>query len=160
MDISDNSACNFANKESVWQLTLVAKNLRSLRLDLYLPDPYNKGLWTDVVAMQLQQFVASLGRKSHLRDLKILIASWHRFRDLPDWQADILGLLGQLRVRGHIEVRTRRSLDGKVKTALQSLDLTNKVRDRPKSRKVECSEEVCQLGCPDMDWEWEGGVII
>lgn len=111
------------------------------------------------MAMQLQQFVASFDDRSHLRDLRILIASWHRFRDLPDWQADILGLLGQLTVRGRIEVRTR-SLDGKVKTALQSLDLTNKVRDRPKSRKVDGSEEDCQLGCPDMDWEWEGGLVI
>lgn len=111
------------------------------------------------MAMQLQQFVASFDNRSHLRDLKILIASWHRFRDLRDWQADLLGLLGQLTVRGHIEVRTR-SLDGKVRTALQSLDLTNKVRDRLKSRKVDGSEEDCQLGYVDMDWEWEGGVVI
>lgn len=62
-------------------------------------------------------------------------------------------------VRGHVEIRTR-SLDAKVKIALQSLDLTNKVRDRPKSRKVDVFQEDCELGYPDMDWEWEGGVVI
>ena len=104
------------------------KDLRHLRINLYLPDPYNKRLWTDGLAEQLASLIASFDNGTKLKDLRILISTWHCFRELSEWQAGVLGLLERLSVRGHTQVRSR-SLDGKLRASLQQLDLTSKLRD-------------------------------
>lgn len=142
-----------------WHHTRAPKFLRHLRLDLYLPDPYSRKLWQYDLATQLRQFVASVDEGDKLKDLRVLIMTWHRFRDLTDWQADVLGILSQMTVRGHVEFRTR-SLDGKLRATLQKIDLTNQLRDCSDLRTISAFDECCTVGCQDVDWEWEGGVVI
>lgn len=135
------------------------KDLRHLRIDLYLPDPYRRGLWTDALAKQLTGLIVAVSNGGKLKDLRILIATWHRFRELTDWQTEVLSLLGQFSVRGHTQVRTR-SLDGKLRATLGELGLAIKMRDVPTSGTQNVFIEYCETAGNDMDWEWEGGVVI
>jgi len=143
---------------SPWHRTNIMKDIRHLRVDLYLPDPYNRRLWT-TFAKHLTSLIISADNGTKLKDMRILIATWHRFRELTEWHAEVLDSLGQFRVRGHTQVRTR-SLDGKLRAALQNLDLTARLRDISMASTpnvfVECFEALGN----DMDWEWEGGVVI
>ena len=142
-----------------WHGPSIMKNIRHLRIDLYLPDPYNRRLWTDTLAKQLTSSVISVSNGTRLRDVRVLIATWHRFRELTEWQAEVLVLLEQLSVRGHTQVRTR-SLDGKLRAALQDLDLTSKLRDASITQTADVFNECYELADHDMDWEWEGGIVI
>jgi hypothetical protein len=135
------------------------KDLRHLRINLFLPDPYKRKLWTDILAKQLTGLIMSLANGTKLKDLRILIATWHCFRELTEWQADVLDLLGQFSVRGHAQVRTR-SLNGKLRASLQKLDLASKLRDSSSPCVPIVFNEFCDAVGSDMDWEWEGGVVI
>lgn len=79
------------------------KDICHLRVDLYLPDPYNQRLWTNTLAKQLTSTIVSVGNGTRLKDMRILIATWHRFRELNEWQAEVLGLLGNLNVRATLK---------------------------------------------------------
>jgi hypothetical protein len=137
----------------------VMKDIRHLRIHLFLPDPYRRALWIDTLAKQLTSLIDSTANGAKLKDLRILISTWHRFRELAGWQTKVLGLLGQFRVRGHTQVRTR-SLDGKLRAALGELDLASKLRDVAMASTPDVSTEVCETAGDDMDWEWEGGVVV
>ena len=142
-----------------WHRPSLMKDICHLRVDLYLPDPYNRSLWTDILAKQLTSLIVSVGNGTKLKDMRLLIATWHRFRELTEWQAEVLDLLDHLNVRGHTQVRTR-SLDGKLRATLQELDLTSKLRDVSMSQNVDIFTDCYETAGNDMDWEWEGGVII
>lgn len=135
------------------------KDLHHLRIDLFLPDPYMRASWTNTLAKQLTGLITSVANGRKLKDLRILIATWHRFRELTDWQTEVLGLLGQLTVRGHTQVRTR-SLDGKLRATLEKLDLASRLRDNSISYAPNTFTEPDEMAGDDMDWEWEGGVVI
>lgn len=142
-----------------WHRSSVTKDLRHLRLDLYLPDPYNKKLWVATLAAQLTRLSASISGGDKLKDFRILIATWHRFRELSDWQTDVLRLLGKITLQRHVQVRAR-SLDVKLKAALQSLDLSSGIRLESMPCALEFIDRCVEIGGSDMDWEWEGGIII
>ena len=142
-----------------WHHPSLMKDIRHLRIDLYLPDPYKRELWTDTLAKQLSSLIISVGNGTKLKDMKVLIATWHRFRELTEWQTEVLGLLGQFSVRGHTQVRTR-SLDGKLRAALQRLDLTVKLRNISVAPGRDVLDGCFETTGNDMDWEWEGGVVI
>lgn len=135
------------------------KDLRHLRIDLFLPDPYKRRLWTDTLAKQLAGLIASVANGKKLKDLRILIATWHRFRELNDWQTKVLETLDQLSVRGHTQVRTR-SLDGKLRASLGELDLASRLRDASTCYTPNILTECCETAGNDMDWEWECGIVI
>lgn len=135
------------------------RNLRHLRIDLFLPDPYRRRLWIETLAEQLSGLIASVANGQKLKDLRILIATWHRFRELNDWQTKVLEMLDQFSVRGHTQVRTR-SLDGKLRATLGELDLASRLRDISTSCTSNVLAECCETAGVDMDWEWEGGVVI
>lgn len=142
-----------------WYLPGLMKDLRHVRIDLFLPDPYKRRLWTDTLAKQLTGLIVSVANGRKLKDLRILIATWHRFRELTDWQTDVLRLLEQFSVRGHTQVRTR-SLDGKLRATLGELSLASRLRDVSTSCTPNVLAECCETAGVDMDWEWEGGVVI
>lgn len=142
-----------------WHQPSIMKHIRHLRVDLYLPDPYNRRLWTDELLKQLTNLTNSTVNGKKLKDMRVLIATWHRFRELTEWQAEILELLGQFSVRGHTQVRTR-SLDGKLRAGLQSLDLTARLRDVTMASTPNVFIDCCEATANGMDWEWEGGVVI
>jgi hypothetical protein len=142
-----------------WYIPDIMKDLRHLRVDLFLPDPYRRELWTDALAKQLTGLIVAVSNGGKLKDLRVLIATWHRFRELADWQTEVLSLLGQFSVRGHTQVRTR-SFDGKLRVTLGKLDLANRMRDVSSSRTPNSMTECCETAGADMDWEWESGVVI
>lgn len=135
------------------------KDLRHLRIDLFLPDPYRRKLWTDTLAKQITGVIVSVANGRKLRDLRVLIATWHRFRELTDWQTETLGLLDQFDVRGHTQVRAR-SLDGKLRATLGELSLASRLRDIPIPCTRDILSEWTKPAGDDMDWDWEGGVVI
>jgi cation diffusion facilitator CzcD-associated flavoprotein CzcO len=142
-----------------WQCPDVITTLRHLRLNLYLPDPYNARLWEDVLAQQLANLIRAFDNGRRLRDLRVLIVTWHQFRDLSTRQAEMLGIFEQVHMRGHVQVKTR-SIDGKLKAALHDLDLTNRMRDSRMSQVPIVNREDCKVVESGMDWEWEGGITI
>jgi hypothetical protein len=142
-----------------WQCPGVITTLRHLRLNLYLPDPYNTKLWEDVLAQQLASLIRAFDNGRRLRDLRVLIVTWHQFRDLSTRQAEMLSIFEQVHMRGHVQVKTR-SIDGRLRAALHNLDLTNKMRDSRMSRVPIANREDCRVVESGMDWEWEGGIII
>ena len=174
MDLTNPVSCLFTNTEpsdsgqihvdlpistQPWDLRGVMKDLRHLRIHLFLPDPYRRALWTDTLVKHLTGLIESTANGTKLKDLRILISTWHRFRELTGWQTEVLGLLGQFRVQGHTQVRTR-SLDGKLRAALGELDLANKLRDVAMASTPDIFTELCETAGDDMDWEWEGGVVV
>lgn len=142
-----------------WYLPDITKDLRHLRIDLFLPDPYRRGLWTDALAKQLTGLIVAVSNGGKLKDLRILIATWHRFRELVDWQTEVLSLLGQFSVRGHTQVRAR-SLAGKLRATLGQLDLAINMRDISTSGAQNVFTECWETAGDDIDWEWEGGVVV
>ena len=140
-----------------WHHPNLMEVLRHLRLDLYLPDPYSKNIWNNLT-QQLVRLQAMISKKTKLKDLKILIATWHRFRELSDWQCEAVGLLGQLSIRGSTEVRTR-SLDERLRDAFRVLGLTSKLQIRSATCTPDASTVYCVDG-GDLDWDWEGGITI
>jgi hypothetical protein len=142
-----------------WRRLDVITTLRHLRLNLYLPDPYSIRLWEDVLAQQLAKLIKAMDNGQRLKDLKVLIVTWHRIRNISTQQAKVLGIFEQMNMRGNVQVKTR-SLDGKLKATLHGLDLTNRMRDGQMSQVPNVSTEDSKVAASDMDWEWEGGILI
>jgi hypothetical protein len=137
-----------------WRSVDTIMTVRQLKLNLYLPNPYNKRLWEDTLAKRLIKFVQAINDNERLRDLKILISTWYDFHGLSIRQAAVLDILGQIRAQGHVRVTTR-GIDEKLRAALQNLDLTKKMRcdrlsqfsDRcNKSRESHWQEDGLELG--------------
>jgi hypothetical protein len=142
-----------------WRCLDVITTLRHLRLNLYLPDPYVTRLWEDVLAQRLSSLVKAIDNGQRLKDLRVLIVTWHQFRDLSTRQAEVLGIFEQIQMRGHVQVRTR-CIDGKLRATLHDLGLTNRMRDGRMSQVSKVNQEDCKATGRDMDWEWEGGILI
>lgn len=142
-----------------WRFPNTTATLRHLRLDIYLPNPYDTRLWNDTLAQRLSKFVQSVENGVRLRDLRILIASWYHFGDLSTRQAAVLGILGQIRTRGHIQIKTR-SLGERLRSTLRDLDILNKMRDVRTTRSDDLSHVSNDVAEDDMDWDWEGGVLV
>jgi hypothetical protein len=134
-------------------------DLRRLRLDIYLPEPYNKTLWVDKLTKQLSVFMASVQNGRKLKAIRILIATWHNFRELSDWQTLALETLQQLSVRGHAETRTK-SLNKKLSDSLREVDLSSKVQDPLTSHSSEYFVDRCEVPGRELDWDWEGAIVI
>jgi hypothetical protein len=142
-----------------WRCDDAITTVCHLKLNLYLPNPYDKELWESTLTKRLIKFVEAINNNERLRDLKILIATWYHFHGLSIRQAAVLDILGQIRVQGHVQVKTR-SIDGKLRAALQNLDLTKKMRDdQPLKFPDRCNMSREVVG-REMDWDWEGGVFI
>ena len=141
-----------------WQCPDVITTLRHLRLNLYLPDPYSTRLWEDVLARRLSRSIKAIDYGQRLKDLRVLIVTWHQFRDLSTRQAEVLSIFEQMQMRGHVQVRTR-SIDGKLRATLHDLSLTNRMRDSRTSEVPKVNQEDCNATGSDIDWEWEGGIL-
>ena len=142
-----------------WRFPDTTSTLRHLRLDIYLPNPYNTRLWNDTLARRLSKFVQSIENGVRLRDLRILIASWYHFGALSARQAAVLGILGQIHTTGHIQIKTR-SLGERLRSTLRDLDLPNKMRDVQTTRSDDLSHRFDEVAGDNMDWDWEGGILV
>jgi hypothetical protein len=136
----------------------VITTLRHLRLNLYLPDPYSIRLWEDVLARRLSRLIKAIDYGQRLKDLRVLIVTWHQFRDLSTRQAEVLSIFEQMQMRGRVQVRTR-SIDGKLRATLHDLSLINRMRDSRTSEVPKVNQEDCNATGSDIDWEWEGGIL-
>lgn len=142
-----------------WQCMNLMQRLRHLRLNLYLPNPYNTRLWDNTLLKRLAELLQAIDSGKKLKDLKILIATWYHFHGITTRQAATLGILKQMTIHGHVEVRTR-SISDRLRAALQDLDLTDKMRTGQKSQPLERYSGSQEVASRDMDWDWEGGIII
>ncbi|KAM0689627.1 hypothetical protein Q7P36_010498 [Cladosporium allicinum] len=85
-------------------------SLRHLTLALSLPNPYSRKLWQTTFATQLSAFVNNTldNRGQRLKTFKLLLSSWHYFREICEWQMAVLVRgLGELEVGGDVQVRGR-----------------------------------------------------
>jgi hypothetical protein len=89
-----------------WYLSGIMKNLRRFRINLSLSDPHRRGLWMDTLAQHLTSLILSVDEGVQLNDIRILTATWHQFRELTEWQTEVLGLLRGLNARVHTQVRS------------------------------------------------------
>jgi hypothetical protein len=142
-----------------WRFPDVMLHLRHLRLNLYLPNPYSTRLWEEVLSGRLTKFVQAIGNGGRLKDLKVLIATWYHFHIITIQQTAVLGILEQIRVQGHVQVKTR-SISEKLRAVLQGLNLTEKMRTGHGSRFAGRYSGSCEVTGTDMDWDWEGGILI
>jgi hypothetical protein len=142
-----------------WRYTDSLTTLHHLRLNLYLPNPYDRRLWEDTLPQRLNQFIQAIDNGERLRDLEILIATWYHFHDLSTRQATALGIFEQMNMRGHVQVKAR-SIDEKLRVALKDLNLTDKVREGGIPQAPGICHRSFRVADGDMDWEWEGGVVI
>ena len=142
-----------------WRFPHVMLHLRHLRLNLYLPNPYSTRLWEEVLSGRLTKFVQAIGNGGRLKGLKILIATWHHFHIISIRHTAVLGILEQIRVQGHVQVKTR-SISEKLRAALQGLNLTEKMRADHASRSPDRYSRSYEVVASDMDWDWEGGILI
>lgn len=135
------------------------ENLRRFRINIILPDPHRPELWMDTLAQQLTSLVLSVEQGVHVNEIKILIATWHQFREFTAWQTEVLGLLRGLSSRVHTQVKTR-SLEKNLRASLQELDLASRLRETNAKCAPNDFAECFDEAESDMDWEWEGGVLI
>lgn len=142
-----------------WRCPDVMLGLRHLRLNLYLPNPYSTGLWEDALFRRLTRFIQAIDNGARLKDLKILIATWYHFHGITIRQAAILGIFEQIHIKGHVQVKTR-SISEKLRAALQDLNLTNKMRVGQVSQPLDHYSRSCEFASSDMDWDWEGGILM
>jgi hypothetical protein len=114
------------------------------------------------LATQLANFVNAIDHGQRLKDFEIMISSWHYFREVCDWQTDVLvEAFGELEVRGDVQVRGR-GFGGEVMGRMKVVGLGGRMRDGGGGRKYgrEVSERSCGDTGEDVDWEWEGGVVL
>lgn len=142
-----------------WQCLNLMQRLRHLRLNLYLPNPYDTRLWDDKLSKRLAELLQAIDNGSRLEDLKILIATWYHFHGITPRQAATIAVLRQITIQGHVEVRTR-SISAKLRAALQYLDLADKMRVGERSQFLDRHSIYQEVVSSDMDWDWEGGIII
>jgi hypothetical protein len=142
-----------------WRCDDAIMTVRHLKLNLYLPNPYDKRLWENTLTKRIIGFVQAINNNERLRDLKILIATWYHFRGLSIQQAAVLNILGQIRVQGHVQVKTW-SIDEKLRAALQNLNLTKKMRVDQPLKLSDCCNMSCEVIGREMDWDWEGGLLM
>lgn len=143
-----------------WQNPTLFQHLRHLRLDIYLPEPYGRKIWEGTFATQLANFAKALDKGQRLRELKVLIASWHDFRSLGEWQAAVLmDGLGSLEVRGDVQVRGR-GFNREAVNKMREIGLGEKMRDGGRAYRREVPGVSCGGLEGDLDWEWEGGVVM
>lgn len=134
------------------------QDIRHLRVNVWLPDPYGTISWEDGLAAQLAMFVEIVHQGKRLRSLRVLIATWHNLKTLNTRQTAVLDVLNSTRVRGDVQVRTR-SLDKLTETILHGLNFHRRMLD-PETRHVQRAQGVCGVEESDLDWEWEAGVVI
>lgn len=142
-----------------WECVNIAQRLRHLRLNLYLPNPYNTMLWDDKLLKRLAELLQAIDNGSRLKDLKILIATWYHFHGITSRQAATLGVLRQMTIHGHVEVRTR-SISAELRAALQDLNLADEMRVEQRFQPLDRHSGSQEVVSSDMDWDWEGGIII
>jgi hypothetical protein len=142
-----------------WQYPNMLSNLRHLRVNLYLPRQHDTATWTDKLGKQLSSFVEAVDHGQKLKDIKLLIGTWHRIRGLGKPQLDVLGILEQMRVRGFVQVRTR-SLDPDGKAVVEALGLGRRMRSTGSSGSRLKHLDGEQPGGRHLDWDWEGGAAI
>lgn len=142
-----------------WQCMNITQRLRHLRLNLYLPNPYNTRLWDDKLLKRLAELLEAIDNGRRLKDMKILIATWYHFHGITPRQAATIAVLRQITIHGHVEVRTR-SISAKLRAALQDLDLADKIRFGQRSQPLDRHGGSQEVVSSDMDWDWEGGIII
>ena len=143
-----------------WQNPTIFQDLRHLRLDLYLPEPYSRKVWQGAFATQLANFIHALDKGQRLREFKVLISSWHNFRGLGDWQAVVLlDGLGRMEVRGDAQVRGR-GFDHELGSQMRKIGLGKSMRDGARAYRREVLGVSCGGLGGNLDWEWEGGVAI
>lgn len=142
-----------------WQQTRTpSHHIRHLRLDIYLPERYSRKLWEGTFATQLASLVRALDKGQRLRELKVMIASWHDFRTLCDWQATVLLQgFGGLEVKGDVQVRGR-GFSREVRREMAEIGLAGEMREGGRAGRRREVPGVCWEG--DLDWEWEGGVVV
>jgi phosphatidylserine/phosphatidylglycerophosphate/cardiolipin synthase-like enzyme len=120
--------------------------LRHLRLDISLPNPYSRKLWQTTFATQLSTFVLAIDEGVRLRSLRVLISSWHYFREVCEWQTAVLVEgLGQMEVKGNVEVRGR-GFGSEVVGMLREVGLGEMVTRRGQTTILIFSSEARQ-GC-------------
>jgi hypothetical protein len=81
---------------------------------------------------------------------------------MPDWQVDVLvDALGELEVRGDVQVRGR-GFEMGVRKRMGEVVLGGKMLTERSGRMS--GREVPGVSCggvgEEMDWEWEGGVVM
>jgi hypothetical protein len=142
-----------------WQHPDMLRNLRHLRLNLYLPPQHNIALWSGKFGKQLSQFVEAVDHGRRLQDFKVLFGTWHKIRELGGPQTAALSILERMQVRGTVQVRTR-SLDRDGKAFVQRLDLERRMRVTSSfGSQPECMG-ADRPGGRHLDWEWEGGATM
>jgi hypothetical protein len=139
------------------------RSIRHLRLNLSLPNPYSRKTWQTTFATQLANFVNAIDNGHRLKDFKVLISSWHYFREVCDWQTDVLVEgLGKLEVKGDVQVRGR-GFDVGVREELGEVRLSGMMMREGATRRI-CGREGSGLSFgvagESVDWEWEGGVVL
>jgi hypothetical protein len=142
-----------------WRYADPITTVRHLRINLYLPNPYDQRLWEDTLTQQLIKFVQAVNNGQRMRDLKILIATWYHFHGITAQQAAVLSILRQIHKQCHVQIKTR-GISGKLRAALQDLDLTDKTRVSRPSRSRNRGHRSHEGIGRDMDWDWEGGILL
>jgi hypothetical protein len=139
------------------------QSIRYLRLNISLPNPYSRKTWQTTLASQLTDFGNAINKGHRLKEFKVLISSWHYFREICDWQTDVLAEgLGQLEVKGNVQVRGR-GFEMGVRKQLGEVGLAGRMMGEGGGGRIrgrEVSELSCGSGGEDVDWEWEGGVAL
>jgi hypothetical protein len=139
------------------------RSIRHLRLNPSLPNPYSRKTWQTTFATQLSDFVNAIDKGHRLRNLKVLFSSWHYFREVCDWQTDILvEAFGELEVRGDVQVRGR-GFGGEVIGRMKAVGLGGRMMREGAAGRV-CGRDGSGLSSgvagESVDWEWEGGVVL
>lgn len=134
-------------------------NLRHLRLNLWLPPQHDTALWNDKFSKQLSSFAEAIDHGQRLKDLHILIGTWHKIRELAQPQAAAFGTLERMQVRGIVQVRTR-SLDRDGKAFVQKLHLERHMRVSSSPGTQSELLGAIRPGGRHLDWEWDGGATV
>ena len=114
------------------------------------------------MATQIANFVNAIDHGQRLKDFKVMISSWHYFREVCDWQTDVLAEgLGQLEVRGDVQVRGR-GFETEVRKKMGGIGLGEKMvmEGGGRIRGREVPEVSCRGVGKEVDWEWEGGIVM
>jgi len=113
-------------------------------------------VWSTTFPGMLQRFAVALKGGSRIKELKILIGTWYKPLILSDEHAAAFEVLGEMRIRGQVQVRTQGIFD-ETKNAIRAWQLEKKMKDN--GGRQTCFEGF-KAGGKYLDWDWEGGGVI
>ena len=162
-DLASNRARLSGPLDSVvpWRYPHLMRDIRHIRLNIYLPTSHDKKAWAETFPQRLKGFVRVLEQGRRLKDLRVLVGTWYTLLNLSESQKAAFDVLEQMQVRGLVQVRAK-NIYKETRESFRALELERRMKADGKGDREfgKLTRGEPGAGGRYLDWEWEGGGLL